>query len=148
MATVEQTIDVDAPIGAVYEQWTHFETFPSFMDGVERVEWNQDRTLEWWATVGGVEKHWRATITDFSPNERIAWESIDGAQNSGVVRFAPIGSDRTRISLKIEAEPEGLIEKVGEATGFLERRVAADLEAFKEFMETQPTVREPELTRS
>ena len=135
MSSVEQTIDVEAPIRAVYDQWTQFESFPRFMDGVERVVQIDDRTVKWWVTVGGQSKAWMARIVDQTPDTRVAWKSVHGTQNAGAVLFEPLGEDRTRITLKIDAEPDGIVERMGEAAGVLDRRVEGDLARFKAFIE-------------
>lgn len=135
MSRFEEQITVDVPVRVAYDRWTRFEDFPSFMDGVERVEQLDDKTLRWTASVAGVTKTWTAEIVDQTPDTRIAWKSVDGAENAGAVLFAPEGSDRTRVTLRIDAEPEGPVETAGDALGFLERRVRGDLERFKDLVE-------------
>jgi uncharacterized membrane protein len=137
MPRYEQTIDVDVPARIAYDQWTQFETFPEFMDGVKSVVQQDDRTLLWTANVGGREKQWTAEITDQTPDQRVAWKSVDGTENGGAVLFEPLGTDRTRITLKIDADPEGVIETVGANAGVLERRTKDDLERFKTFIESR-----------
>ncbi len=135
MANVEQTIDVDVPVRVAYDQWTQFESFPQFMDGVDRVVQGDDKTLTWWVTVAGKRKEWTAEIVDQTPDKRVAWKSTQGTDNAGAVLFEPLGPTKTRITLRIDAEPEGIVERMGEAAGFLDRRVAGDLDRFKEFIE-------------
>ena len=135
MARFEDSIDVDVPVGTAYNQWTQFETFPAFMEGVESVEQLDERTLRWTASVAGRTKEWVARITDQTPDTRIAWKSVDGADNAGAVLFAPLDGDRSRVTLKLEAEPKGAVETVGAELGLLENRVKGDLERFKTFIE-------------
>ena len=135
MSQVEQSIDVEVPVRVAYDQWTQFEAFPQFMDGVERVVQKDDKTLEWHAVVGGQEKHWEAEIVEQTPDQRVAWRSTSGATNAGVVTFQPTGPNTTRVTLQLEADPEGPVESAGDAMGFLDRRVTSDLERFKEFIE-------------
>jgi uncharacterized membrane protein len=135
MSRIEKTIRVDAPIKEVYAQWTQFESFPMFMEGVERVVQLDDRTLQWTADVAGRTKEWTARIVDQTPNTRVAWKSVEGAQNDGAVMFAEIGPGTTKIRLVLDADPEGVVETAGDALGFLDRRVKADLDRFKEFIE-------------
>ncbi len=137
MGKVQHSIDVDVPVRVAYDQWTQFESFPRFMEGVERVVQQDDTTLDWTAKVAGKEKHWTAKITEQIPDQRIAWQSVTGAPNGGVVMFESLGADRTRIDLQLEAEPEGAVESAGEAMGFLDREVKGDLERFKEYIESQ-----------
>ena len=135
MSNVEQTIDVDVPVRVAYDQWTQFESFPRFMDGVVRVVQGDDKTLTWWVTVAGKRKEWTAEIVDQTPDKRVAWKSTQGTDNAGAVLFEPLGPSKTRITLRIDAEPDGILERMGEAAGFLDRRVAGDLDRFKEFIE-------------
>lgn len=137
MSRIIEEIEVDVPVRVAYDQWTQFESFPKFMEGVDRVVQLDDKTLEWTATIAGKTKHWRAEVTEQRPDEVIAWRSIEGAQNDGAVQFEPLGPDRTRIVLQLDVEPEGLVEKAGDALGIVERRVRSDLERFKEFVESR-----------
>ena len=137
MSRFEESIDVEAPVRVVYDQWTQFEDFPEFMEGVKRVEQLDDKRLRWTANVAGKEKSWEAEIVDQTPDRRVAWKSVEGAENAGAAMFEPIGSDRTRITLTLDAEPEGPVETAGDALGFLRRRVHGDLERFKDRIERQ-----------
>jgi uncharacterized membrane protein len=137
MARFEDSIVVDAPVRTVYDQWTQFKEFPLFMEGVDRVRHLDDKTLEWTATVAGLKKQWTAEITDQTPDVRIAWRSIGGDQNAGAVLFEPLGEGRTRVTLKLEADPAGPVETLGANLGFLERQVKGDLNRFKEFIESR-----------
>jgi uncharacterized membrane protein len=135
MSRFEDQITVEVPVRVAYDRWTRFEDFPSFMDGVKRVEQVDDKTLRWTASIAGTTKSWTAEIVDQTPDTRIAWKSVDGADNAGAVLFSPDGPDRTTVSLRIDAEPEGAIESAGDALGFLERRVKGDLQRYKELVE-------------
>jgi uncharacterized membrane protein len=141
MARIERSIEVDVPGRIAYDQWTQFEDFPTFMDGVEEVVQRGDKFLDWKASIAGQRREWTAEIVDQTPDKRIAWKAIDGTENAGAVLFEPVGPDRTRIRLTIDADPEGPIETAGTALGFLDRRVEGDLERFKKFIEErhQPT---------
>jgi uncharacterized membrane protein len=136
MSRIEERIEVDVPVRVAYDQWTQFESFPEFMDGVDKVEQLDDTTLEWTATIAGKTKHWRARIVEQRPDELVSWQSIDGARNDGTVRFEPLGDDRTRIELELDVEPDGIVEQAGDALGVVERRVRGDLERFRNFIES------------
>ena len=136
-ASVEKSIDVDVPVSTAYNQWTQFETFPEFMDGVVEVEQLGDTRLRWKAKIGGHEKEWNAEITEQRPDERIAWRAVDGAPNAGVVTFHRLDERRTRVMLQLEAEPQGVVEKVGDSLGVFGRQVEGDLERFKAFVESR-----------
>jgi len=135
MSRIIDSIEVDAPVRVAYDQWTQFESFPQFMEGVERVVQLDDKTLEWTANIAGKVKHWRAEILEQRPDQVVSWRSTEGAQNDGQVRFEPLGPARTRITLQLDVEPEGLVEKAGDALGIVERRVKADLERYRDFVE-------------
>ena len=137
MSSFEKTIHVDAPVRAVYNQWTQFETFPLFMEGVERVVQVDDRTLDWTATIGGQHRTWRARITEQLPDRVIAWTSVDGARNAGAVRFEEISTDVTAVTLRLDVEPEGPMEMAGDALGLVRRQVEGDLDRFKAFIEAR-----------
>jgi uncharacterized membrane protein len=137
MSRFEHVVTVDAPVREVYDQWTQFEEFPRFMEGVESVVQLDDRTLDWTAEIGGQRWRWTAEITDQTPETRVAWKSTSGADNAGAVLFEPVDSERTRITLRMDVEPEGPVESAGDALGFVERRTKGDLERFKEFIENR-----------
>jgi uncharacterized membrane protein len=134
-ATVEQTIDVEAPIGTVYNQWTQFEEFPKFMEGVEEVRQSDDRHLHWKAEFGGSSHEWDAEIVEQHPEERVAWKNTTGKENAGVVTFHKIDDSKTRVAVQMDYVPEGVKETLGSALNFDERRVKGDLERFKNFIE-------------
>ena len=136
-STIEQSIDVHVPVHVVYNQWTQFEEFPSFMEGVEQVTQLDDTHLHWKVNIGGKTKEWRAVITEQVPDQRIAWTNTTGARNAGVVTFHRLGDNHARIMLQIDYEPEGLVENVGDTLGVVSRRVRGDLERFKAFIESQ-----------
>jgi uncharacterized membrane protein len=137
MSTIEQSIEIQAPVSTVYNQWTQFEEFPRFMEGVQEVRQLDDKRLRWRAEVGGRTKEWEAEITEQIPDERVAWRSRAGDANAGVVTFHRIDPNRTRVMLQLDYTPEGAIEKAGDAVGMVSARVKGDLERFKEFIEAR-----------
>jgi len=137
--TVEKTIEVDAPLTQVYNQWTQFEQFPQFMQGVEQVKQTDDKHLHWVANVGGKRKEWDAEITQQIPDRRIAWRSVSGTRTGGIVKFEPKDANHTVVWLKLAYEPEGPAETIGDALGILSRRVEGDLERFRDFIEHRPS---------
>jgi uncharacterized membrane protein len=137
MSEVEKSIEVEAPLSTVYNQWTQFESFPEFMEGVKSVEQLDDTTLRWTGEIAGKQKQWLAKITDQEPDRRIAWRSVEGTNNAGDVRFEPIDERRTRVTVHMVYDPEGPVENVGDALGVLSRRVQGDLERFKKFIESR-----------
>jgi uncharacterized membrane protein len=137
MEHVEKIVEVDRPLSTVYNQWTQFEEFPAFMDGVKEVRQLDDTHLHWRAEIWGKEKEWDAEITEQEPDKRISWKSVSGARNAGTVRFEPLGDDRTRVRLVMAYEPEDAIDKVGDALGIFSSRVQHTVDEFKRFIETR-----------
>jgi uncharacterized membrane protein len=135
MATTEEHIDVGVPVRTAYNQWTQFEEFPQFMEGVVKVAQIDDTHLRWKAEVGGVDREWDAEITEQNPDERVAWRSTSGADNAGVVTFHRLNDETTRVMLQLEFDPDGFIEVVGDKLGFVKRTAKGDLARFKEFIE-------------
>lgn len=135
MAEVDETIELEVPVSTAYNQWTQFEEFPRFMDGVKSVSQFDDAHLRWVAEIGGRQEEWTAEITEQRPDERIAWKAIEGHGNSGVVTFHRLGDNQTRITVQFEHETEGLMESLGAALGADSRRVKGDLERFRELVE-------------
>jgi len=139
MGKIEASIEVNVPVSTAYNQWTQFEEFPRFMDGIESVKQLDDKTLEWHANIAGNDETWTAEIAEQEPDQRIAWRSTSGARNDGVVSFERIDDNRTRVTLQMDWEPKGAVQKTGDALGFDDRQVNGDLERFKEFIESRGT---------
>lgn len=137
MATISESIDVEVPVRTAYNQWTQFEDFPRFMDGVQSVEQVDDTHLHWIADAGGKQHAWTAQITEQRPDERVSWKAIEGHGSSGVVTFHRLGEDETRVTVQMEHETEGLLEQVGSVLGMDSRRVHGDLERFKDLIESR-----------
>jgi uncharacterized membrane protein len=139
MTTVEESIEVEVPVSTAYNQWTQFEDFPEFMEGVERVDQLSDQKLHWVTKIAGVEREFDAKITEQHPDERVAWTTTDGPKQAGVVTFHKLDPSRTKVMLQMEFEPEGLVEQVGDKLGIVKTRVHGDLERFKTFIEKRGT---------
>jgi len=140
MPQIIETIDVNVPVRAAYDQWTRFEEFPTFLDEVEKVVQIDDTTTEWTVSVAGQSRGFRAVIAEQHPDERIAWTVIDGdTQHGGVVSFHKLGEAETRVTAQIDWEPTGFLEKLGSAVGVGGHAVKKDLENFKKRVESAPT---------
>jgi uncharacterized membrane protein len=137
MNSIEKSIVVDVPVRTAYNQWTQFESFPQFMEGVEEVRQMGAKNTHWKASIAGKTEEWDAEIVEQTPDKVVAWRSRSGAYNAGTVRFQPMGANRTQLSLRLDYQPEGAVEQVGDALGFVERRVTGDLERFKKFIESR-----------
>ena len=137
MARIEKSIEVNVPLTTAYNQWTQFEEFPRFMGGVQSVTQIDDDRLDWVAEIAGVRRHWEARILEQVPDRKVAWAATEGATNAGTVTFEDLGGGQTSVSLFLEYEPEGIVEKAGDAVHLIERQAQADLDRFKEFIESE-----------
>lgn len=139
MARIETDIIVEVPVRTAYNQWTQFEEFPQFMEGVREVRQVDDRLLIWRAQIAGREYEWEAEIREQIPDTKIIWRSLTGVQTAGIVSFDDLGSERTRVHLEMSYSPDGLVDQVGDAMGLLQNRVGDDLVRFKRFIEDRGT---------
>lgn len=139
MSEIIQTVDVDVDVRTVYNQWTQFEEFPHFMEGVEKVEQLDDRYLRWHVDIAGIDREFDAEITEQTPDQRVAWRSRSGVDQGGVVTFHALDDAHTRVTLQMEFDPEGFAERVGNMTGLVRARTKGDLERFKDFIEDRGT---------
>jgi uncharacterized membrane protein len=135
VTTIEKSVDVHTPVRTAYNQWTQFESFPEFMEGVERITQQTPTRTHWRTSIGGVTREFDAEITEQHPDERIAWHTVDGPPHAGVVTFHRIDDQTTRVHLQMDYSPETLTEKAGAALGVVSTRIQGDLKRFKEFME-------------
>ncbi|TDB88437.1 SRPBCC family protein [Micromonospora fluostatini] len=135
MSGVTEHVDVSVPIRTAYDQWTQFEEFPHFMEGVEEVRQLTDTMTHWRVEIAGVQREFDAEITEQLPDERVAWRSTGGTQQAGVVTFHRLDEKNTRVTLQLEFEPHGVVEQAGDKLGVVDRRARGDLERFKRFIE-------------
>jgi uncharacterized membrane protein len=143
VTTIEKSVDVEVPVTTAYNQWTQFESFPAFMEGVEKINQLSATRTHWVTKIGGVSREFDAEITEQHPDERIAWHTVgdteEGTSHGGVVTFHRISDTTTRVNLQMEYQPESFVEKAGAALGVVGSRVKGDLDRFKDFIEQQGT---------
>jgi uncharacterized membrane protein len=137
MSTIQKSVEVDVPVSTAYNQWTQFESFPEFMEGVERITQVDATHTHWKTKIGGVSREFDAEITEQHPDERIAWHTLDGPRQAGVVTFHRLGDGKSKVMLQMDFDPEGLVEKAGDTLGVVESRVSGDLDRFKRFIESR-----------
>ena len=137
MSVIEKSIELNVPVRTAYNQWTQFEEFPKFMEGVRQVQQIDDKHLHWKATIAGKEEEWDAEITEQVPDQRIVWKSQQGALNAGRVMFQSMSNDTSRIMLHVDYDPQGIVENMGDAAGMVTQRVEGDLKRFKDFIESR-----------
>ena len=136
---VLETIDVHVPVRTAYNQWTQFESFPQFMEGVERIDQISPTKTHWVTKIAGVTREFDAEVTEQHPDERVAWTTEDGTHQSGVVTFHRIDDGTTRVTLQLDHDPQGFLEKAGDALGIVKHRIKGDLANFKKFIEARGT---------
>ncbi|MEV4803710.1 SRPBCC family protein [Nonomuraea sp. NPDC049421] len=137
MSTIEHSEDVRVPVRVAYDQWTQFESFPEFMEGVESVKQLSDTRTAWVADIAGVRREFEAEITEQHPDERVAWRSVERPHHAGVVTFHRIDENATRVTLQMEYDPEGFVETAGDWLQLVRMRVVGDLKRFKTFIESR-----------
>ncbi len=137
MADTQKSIEVNVPVRVAYNQWTQFEDFPHFMEGVQEVKQLDDKRQHWRAEIAGKEQEWDAEITEQVPDKVMAWHSTTGAPNGGNVSFESLGPDQARVTLSLTYEPQGIVETAGTALGVVDRQIQGDLNRFKSFIESQ-----------
>ena len=135
MSTITESVDVEVPVTTAYNQWTQFESFPEFMEGVDEIRQVDDTHTHWTTSIGGVTREFDATITEQHPDERVAWKSDSGPNHAGVITFHRLGDSSTRVTAQMDIDPDGFVEHAADKLGILNRRVKGDLERFKEFIE-------------
>jgi uncharacterized membrane protein len=135
MSAIDKSIVVNRPIKQVYNQWTQFESFPQFMEGVKEVRQIDNKRVHWHAEIAGVDREWDAEIRRQVPDQQISWRSVNGPRVTGVVMFEPVGAEQTRVMLRMDYEADGVLDKIGDIIGAIERRIEGDLERFKNFIE-------------
>jgi uncharacterized membrane protein len=135
MSSITERGDVDVPVTTAYNQWTQFESFPEFMEGVEEIRQLDDTHTHWKTRFGGVMREFDATITEQHPDERVAWRSDSGPDHAGVITFHRLGDTRTRVTAQMDIDPEGVVETVADKVGLVDRRVKEDMQRFKRFIE-------------
>jgi uncharacterized membrane protein len=137
VSVIQETIEVDVPVRVAYNQWTQFEDFPRFMDGVEEVRQITDESLEWRAEIGGQTRTWATRISEQHPDRKIAWVAVEGEKLEGAVEFEALGETSTRVVLTMSFEPDDALEKAADMLKVVEGRVKGDLERFKRFIESE-----------
>ena len=137
MGTITESIDVAVPISTAYNQWTQFESFPEFMEGVEHISQLDDTHTHWVTRIGGISREFDATITEQHPEERVAWRSDSGPDHAGVITFHRLDDTNTRVTAQLDIDPEGFAENVADKSGVLGLRAKGDMRRFKTFIERQ-----------
>lgn len=137
MSILEKSIELNVPAATAYNQWTQFEEFPRFMEGVEQVRQVDEKHVYWRVSIGGKQKEWHSVITEQIPDQTIAWTTQEGVKNTGRITFTKIAQDKSKLELRLEYEPEGAAEHTGDVMGVVSGRMEGDLRRFKELIESR-----------
>ena len=139
MPKVQDSIEVQAPVRHAYNQWTQFEEFPKFMEGIQSVQQLDDTHVQWVAEIAGKSRQWTTEITEQQPDKKVAWKTIDGeVKNDGVVSFEQVAGGQTRVNVQMDVESESTVENVAaDLLGVVKRQVRGDLERFKQLIESR-----------
>jgi uncharacterized membrane protein len=139
MPKIQDSIDVQVPVQQAYNQWTQFEEFPKFMDGIQSVHQLDDTHVQWVAEIRGESRQWTTEITDQQPDEKVAWKTIDGElKNDGVVTFERVGENQTRVNVEMDVQSDSPTENLaGNLLGIVKDQVHGDLERFKRLIENR-----------
>ena len=139
MPKIQDSIEVQAPVRRAYNQWTQFEEFPKFMEGIQSVQQLDDTHVQWVAEIRGKSRQWTTEITEQQPDKKVAWKTIDGeVKNDGIVSFEEIAGGQTRVNVEMDVEGESTAENVaGDLLGVVKSQVRGDLERFKQLIETR-----------
>lgn len=137
MSTITESVDVAVDVSTAYNQWTQFESFPQFMEGVDEIRQVDDTHTHWMTSIGGITREFDATITEQLPDERVAWRSDSGPEHAGVITFHRLDDAATRVTAQIDIDPEGFVENVADKLGILDQRIKSDMRRFKDFIESR-----------
>ena len=139
---VRKTYTINRQPDVVYGFWRSLENLPRFMKHLESVEVIGDRRSRWRAKgPAGFKVEWEAEITYDRPNERIAWQSLEGSTvpNHGSVRFDPAPGSRgteVRVDLVYEVPGGRAAQLVGKLFGEEpEQQIDEDLRRLKQILE-------------
>ncbi|MFD6952537.1 cyclase [Nocardiopsis sp. TSRI0078] len=139
MSEIIESVEVDVPVTAAYAQWTRFEEFPAFMEGVDKVVRSGDGHMVWTIEIGGQKREFEAVVTEQVPGERVAWKTTDGTTHAGVVTFHRLSDTSSKITLQLKTVPEGVVEQLGDKLGLVSARAKGDMKRFKAFVESSGT---------
>jgi uncharacterized membrane protein len=136
VAQVIESVDVEVPVTTAYNQWTQFEDFPKFLDFVEAITQSDATHTHWRVKIGGAEREFDAEITEQHPDERIAWNSTGGDENqAGVVTFHKLSDMTSRVTVQLDWQPTGALEKLGALVGIDNHAIKKDMNNFKKLVE-------------
>ena len=135
MPTIEKSIEVNVPEYTAYAQWTRFEEFPQFLEGVKEITQLDAKRYHWKLEIDGQHTEWDTVVTEQAADQCLAWTSNGGTIKRWAVKFHRLSKDRSKITLQVEYDPQGLVEPTGDASGAMSSRVQRDLERFKTYIE-------------
>ena len=135
MSTVRESIEVAVPASVAYDQLSHLENYPRFMSGVTDAAPLSATTAHMVMDLGGNVAEFDACITESRPGKFLCWEAMDGPQLSETMRLEQISPSSTRVIAELQVDAKELMPSETHAQEVLSRRLKADLDGFKRFVE-------------
>ncbi|MFI9361818.1 SRPBCC family protein [Kitasatospora sp. NPDC053057] len=142
MTTLEEQIDIAAPVLATWEQLHRVHEYPQFVDGVRSAHPRGRNLAHLGVRVGGAERSVDTEITDRGRGRVMAWRTVESVHLSGAFALLPLDPRHTRLQIRVEYDPEAVHQEFGGPRGFaqagaIERAVRGDLEHFRELVEAR-----------
>ncbi|MCP9953494.1 SRPBCC family protein [Actinomadura madurae] len=142
---IEHT-DIGAPRRLVYDQWTQFQDYPSFMKKVISVDQADETKLNWKAKIFWSSRTWESTIVEQVPDDHIVWRSKGPKGHvDGTVSFHELAPNLTRVLVVLEYHPQGFFEKTGNMWRAQGRRARLELKHFRRYVMTNSITRADEI---
>ncbi|MER5889442.1 SRPBCC family protein [Streptomyces sp. NPDC001941] len=135
-ASLVETVDLEAPVSVAWALWADVARWPSFLSHVQRVDPLDGQRFAWQLRLPGADKNFVAEITEAIPEDRIAWRTVEGVEHAGVVTFHRLSDTTSRVTLQIEYDPHGFIERLGALTNLDSTLANYDLGEFQKLAET------------
>jgi uncharacterized membrane protein len=142
MSTLEEQIDIAAPVLAAWEQLHRVREYPQFVDGVRSAHPHGRNLAHLGVRVSGTEHAVDTEITDLGRGRVMSWRTLNSAHLRGAFALLPLDARHTRLQIRVEYDPEAVQREFGGPRGFaqagaIERAVREDLEHFRELVEAR-----------
>ncbi|MEU5770887.1 SRPBCC family protein [Streptomyces asoensis] len=134
-ASLVETVDVEAPVSVAWALWSDVTRWPAFLTHVRLVERLDAHRFAWQLQLPGADKNFVAELTEVVPLERIAWHTVEGVDHAGVVTFHRLSDTTSRVTVQIEYDPKGFVERLGALTNLDSALANYDLGEFQRLAE-------------
>ncbi|MFC5666654.1 SRPBCC family protein [Kitasatospora misakiensis] len=142
MSTLEEQIDIEAPVLAAWEQLHRVHEYPRFLGGVRSAQPHGRNLAHLGVEIAGGERDVEAEITDRGRGRVMAWRTLDDPPLHGAFALRPLDRAHTRVQIRVEYNPAAVHRIFGGPGGFalagaVERTVRSDLELFRDLVEAR-----------